>query len=204
MDGRDDKGCEVRLQRPAAVARDPDRSADEGGRRRRPEQDQRRGRDQRELGLDPGQTRADLGPARDARAVGAWSGGSGRHLKCLTTFVTKTRSRSIPAASSARSRTWPAGPTNGRPAWSSRSPGCSPTSISVAGTGPSPNTVWVARSQSGHERHSAAERRRSSSPAPAATLLGAAAARSCGSATALVAVAVARRVIARVLRLGTG
>jgi hypothetical protein len=35
------------------------------------------------------------------------------NLKCLTAFVTKVSSRSMPAASSARSRSWPAGPTKG-------------------------------------------------------------------------------------------
>src|SRR5215216_3957951 len=37
----------------------------------------------------------------------------------------------------------PAGPTNGFPSRSSRSPGCSPRKISLAFAGPSPNTVWV-------------------------------------------------------------
>src|SRR6185312_11153396 len=38
----------------------------------------------------------------------------------------------------------PAGPTKGWPARSSLSPGCSPTSITCACAGPSPNTVWLA------------------------------------------------------------
>jgi hypothetical protein len=38
----------------------------------------------------------------------------------------------------------PAGPTNGSPALSSWSPGCSPTIISHALVEPDPKTVWVA------------------------------------------------------------
>src|ERR1051325_10256076 len=49
----------------------------------------------------------------------------------------------MPAASNARSRSLPDGPTNGRPALSSASPGCSPTTITWAVPVPSPNTVWV-------------------------------------------------------------
>src|SRR5437588_7775569 len=56
----------------------------------------------------------------------------------------------------------PAGPTNGCPALSSWSPGCSPTSIMAAGTGPSPNTVRVALRQRSQARHPAARSRTSS------------------------------------------
>src|SRR5437763_7181012 len=49
----------------------------------------------------------------------------------------------MPASSRASSSTRPAGPTNGRPALSSWSPGCSPTSITSAWRDPSPKTVWV-------------------------------------------------------------
>src|SRR5579863_890036 len=66
----------------------------------------------------------------------------------------------MPASSSARSRICPAGPTNGLPARSSLSPGCSPTSIIGACAGPSPNTVWVASFQSGQARQLAASSRR--------------------------------------------
>ena len=45
--------------------------------------------------------------------------------------------------------TAPAGPTNGRPRLSSTSPGCSPTRINGAETGPLPNTVWVVSSYNG-------------------------------------------------------
>src|SRR3954453_9823526 len=65
----------------------------------------------------------------------------------------------MPAGSSASSSTRPAGPTNGSPARSSLSPGCSPTSIKSADAGPSPNTVCVAflyRSQFVHPAASAA------------------------------------------------
>src|ERR1700733_5733088 len=49
----------------------------------------------------------------------------------------------MPAAASALSSTAPAGPTNGRPARSSLSPGCSPTIMMRAVCWPSPKTVWV-------------------------------------------------------------
>jgi hypothetical protein len=78
------------------------------------------------------------------------------HLKCLTALVTYMSSRRWPASSRQRSRRSPAGPTNGWPSRSSRSPGCSPTSITSAGTGPSPKTVAVASSHSGQRRHPAA------------------------------------------------
>ena len=48
---------------------------------------------------------------------------------------------SMPASARARSSTRPAGPTNGNPARSSLSPGCSPTSIIDACRGPSPETA---------------------------------------------------------------
>src|SRR5919204_4831381 len=66
----------------------------------------------------------------------------------------------MPASSSAASRTPPAGPTNGSPARSSRSPGCSPTSITRALAGPAPNTVWVPVRHSGQARQVPAARRR--------------------------------------------
>src|SRR5687767_2366071 len=83
----------------------------------------------------------------------------GSHLKCLTTFVTYTSLRSMPASSSARSRSLPAGPTKGWPARSSASPGCSPTSITSALRGPSPNTVCVPRLYRSHALHPAATSR---------------------------------------------
>ena len=70
----------------------------------------------------------------------------GTHLKCLTTLVRKTTSGSTSASRSAWSRSLPAGPTNGSPALSSWSPGCSPTTISGASSGPLPATPWVASS----------------------------------------------------------
>src|SRR5215469_4561491 len=60
----------------------------------------------------------------------------------------------MPASSNARSSSFPAGPTNGRPSRSSRLPGCSPTNITSAPGAPSPKTAWVARSQMSHPRHS--------------------------------------------------
>ena len=58
----------------------------------------------------------------------------------------------MPASSSASFSFCPAGPTKGLPARSSLSPGCSPISITGAGTGPSPNTVCVAGSHSAQAR----------------------------------------------------
>src|SRR5213593_1957437 len=65
----------------------------------------------------------------------------------------------MPAASSARSSTRPAGPTNGLPARSSSWPGCSPTIITRARFGPSPKTVCVPRVHSGQPRQPAAASR---------------------------------------------
>ena len=79
--------------------------------------------------------------------------------------VSKAVSRSMPTRSSASSSTRPAGPTNGSPSLSSWSPGCSPTSISRAGTGPLPNTVWVARSHRSQAWHPADASRSSAMPA---------------------------------------
>src|SRR4051794_25614810 len=53
----------------------------------------------------------------------------------------------------ARSKSFPAGPTKGRPSRSSLSPGCSPTTISTARNGPSPITDCVANAPIGHSRH---------------------------------------------------
>src|SRR5262249_7901187 len=67
------------------------------------------------------------------------------------------------ASTSASSRRRPAGPTNGSPATSSLSPGCSPTSITGAPASPAPNTVWVAFAHSPHAWHPAAAARNESS-----------------------------------------
>src|SRR5579884_2081176 len=69
----------------------------------------------------------------------------------------------MPASSSASSSTRPAGPTNGRPARSSWSPGCSPTNSTRASAEPSPKTVCVPVCQSGHALQSRASARSSSS-----------------------------------------
>src|SRR3954470_15341983 len=58
----------------------------------------------------------------------------------------------MPAASNALSSSLPDGPTNGRPALSSWSPGCSPTTMTRAVRGPSPNTVWVPTLNRWHPR----------------------------------------------------
>src|SRR3954469_17674447 len=65
----------------------------------------------------------------------------------------------MPACASASSRTRPAGPTNGAPSRSSRSPGCSPTNIATESRLPAPNTVCVPCSQRGQARHPAAASR---------------------------------------------
>src|SRR5512147_1151402 len=65
----------------------------------------------------------------------------------------------MPAVASASSRSRPEGPTNGWPCRSSWSPGCSPTSITSAPRGPSPNTVWVASLQRWQPRQPAAAAR---------------------------------------------
>src|SRR5213080_1254215 len=65
----------------------------------------------------------------------------------------------MPACASASSRRRPAGPTNGAPSRSSRSPGCSPTNIATEPRLPAPNTVCVASSHSGQARHPAAASR---------------------------------------------
>src|SRR5919106_1444879 len=65
----------------------------------------------------------------------------------------------MPAASRPLSSSLPAGPTNGLPARSSLSPGCSPTSITRARFSPSPKTVWVAPRQRWQPRQPAAASR---------------------------------------------
>src|SRR5215203_3587852 len=73
----------------------------------------------------------------------------------------------MPASSRAWSSMRPAGPTNGRPARSSPSPGCSPTSITSERAAPSPKTVWVAsryRSQAMHPAAAAPRAPRSGRP----------------------------------------
>src|SRR5205085_6079430 len=78
---------------------------------------------------------------------------SGVHLKCFTAFVTYASPRSIPAFSSAASSNLPDGPTNGWPARSSWSPGCSPTMTSTGVRLPSPNTVCVPTFHRWQPRH---------------------------------------------------
>src|SRR5581483_10941543 len=78
------------------------------------------------------------------------------HLKCLTALVTYTSSRFRPTSAMASARIRPAGPTNGSPALSSESPGCSPTKKTRASPGPRPNTVWVAWRYSSQARQPAA------------------------------------------------
>src|SRR4029079_3392852 len=56
-----------------------------------------------------------------------------------------------------------AGPTNGFPARSSLSPGCSPTSMTLARVGPSPGTACVAFLYSGQRTHPFSALRRADS-----------------------------------------
>src|SRR5689334_22169210 len=65
----------------------------------------------------------------------------------------------MPAAASASSKTRPAGPTNGLPARSSWSPGCSPTKTASARAAPSPKTVCVPTCQRWQPRQPAAASR---------------------------------------------
>src|SRR5205809_2170307 len=62
----------------------------------------------------------------------------------------------MPASASASSRSLPAGPTNGAPARSSWSPGCSPTNMTSDFGEPSPKTVCVPVFQSGQALQPAA------------------------------------------------
>src|SRR4051812_509914 len=68
----------------------------------------------------------------------------------------------MPAPSSAWLRSLPAGPTNGSPSRSSRSPGCSPTRTIEAFDGPREKTTWVAGRHSSQPRQPGAAARRSS------------------------------------------
>src|SRR5205814_1480746 len=77
----------------------------------------------------------------------------------------------MPAWASASSSRRPAGPTNGAPSRSSRSPGCSPTNIATELRLPAPNTVCVACSHSGPARQPAAASRSSGSDGRDALLL---------------------------------
>ena len=141
-----------------AVTHDPHAGPERGLRRGRAEQHHDVGIDRVDLAPPPRRARA-----RTSSAFGFWCRRTlpwRFHLKCFTAFVRYTCRRSIPAASSARSSTPPAGPTNGRPSRSSLSPGCSPISTRRAAGSPSPKTVWVAcsyRSQRVHPRASVAQ-----------------------------------------------
>lgn len=96
--------------------------------------------DPRELGIEPGDARADL---LEVGLLVEPSLPSHHELEVLDnvrevdliTNETSLLDRALERA--------PAGPTKGRPARSSRSPGCSPTITIRASSGPSPKTVWV-------------------------------------------------------------
>ena len=89
---------------------------------------------------------------RKGRQASASSGSGflfpgGRHF---TTFAIYTSDLFSPIASSIRSRSCPARPTNGLPCRSSSCPGPSPTSMTFAWTFPSPKAVRVLVSASLH------------------------------------------------------
>jgi hypothetical protein len=139
----------------APAATDPELAAQERLRGGRPERNDELRLDGGDLRLEPGEARPDVGAGR-LLVEPPLAPADGRQRKCLTAFVTYTAERSMPASASARSRILPAGPTNGLPAMSSWSPGCSPTRTSAADAGPSPNTVCVPSCHSSHARQPAA------------------------------------------------
>ena len=134
----------------AAAGGDRRRATQQRAGRRRAEHDDHRRTHCSELGVDPRMTRLDLGavgllvqPALAARLVLEVLDGVGG--------VDRRRGRCRLRRRTPRAPDLPARRTD-RPARSSWSPGCSPTSINAADRRPSPNTVCVAGSQSGHPR----------------------------------------------------
>ena len=125
MDGH--PGLAALGQRVAAPAqgRDGDDLAEQRTRRGGAERDDERRADQRQLLLQPPAAGGDLaaiGLVVDAPLAAP------HELEMLDRVGdVGARARSTPASASARSKICPAGPTNGRPARSSWSPGCSPT-----------------------------------------------------------------------------
>src|SRR5580658_7413492 len=79
----------------------------------------------------------------------------------------------MPASANASSRSFPAGPTKGRPTRSSWSPGCSPTIMIAALEAPSPKTVCVAVFQRSQAVHALAARRNTGIVLPRGTRLAA-------------------------------
>ena len=134
----------------AAQLRDRHRRAHQLPRRRRAERDERVRLDQLDLALEPVQAGGGLLLRR--RLVDAALAAQ-LELEVLDGIGdVDLSSRAMPSSASARSNSWPAGPTKGRPCRSSWSPGCSPTNISGARAGPSPGTACVACSPIGHSR----------------------------------------------------
>ena len=165
-------------------AGDGDDLAEQGARRGRAERDDERRADQRQLLLEPPAAGGDLaavGLVVDAALAAA------DELEMLDRVgdVGRAPGRRRPRRARGRTAGRP-GRRTGRPARSSWSPGCSPTNMMRASSGPSPNTVWVAAfvevaagavpsprraptpSSSRHcRRPSRPKRRPSRSPAPA-------------------------------------
>ena len=142
---------EIGLDRGPAVAPDPDVGAEQrlgGG---RPQADERLGTDDAELGVQPRQARGDL-PAIGLLVDAALA------ARLVAEVLDDVGDVDVAGADSGLLEPWsstrPAGPTNGCPWISSRSPGCSPTSITLALRAPSPITACVAPSQRSHARHS--------------------------------------------------
>src|SRR5207247_6185272 len=128
---------------PASILRDPERSAQERLRRGRAEAHQDGRSHLFELGVQPRPARqllTQIGVAMDP-ALASWCRLPPEMLDHVGHIDVGTID---PRILKARSRTPPAGPTNGWPSTSSRSPGCSPMSITRARSEPSPKTACVA------------------------------------------------------------
>ena len=149
MHGRERDWRERRLERPTAVPRHPDAAAEQrlGGDRAEADEDVRP--HDRELGLEPRLAGGDLGRVRPLVDP---SLPTRLPLEVLDR-VRQVGIRPLDPGFLERLVEEPsAGPTNGRPARSSRSPGCSPTSRSRDAFRPAPKTVCVPSRQSGHAR----------------------------------------------------
>ena len=158
MHGGHDERRKGRRDDLSALRRDLELPAEQRLGRGRAEADDGARLDQLDLGVEPGPAGGDLARVRllvDAALPARLP------LEMLHDVGDVDGDRSIPAASSARSSSLPAGPTNGCPAMSSASPGCSPMSISDAFGAPSPKTVWVACLYRSHAWHSSRRHPRS-------------------------------------------
>ena len=141
MHGREDVLGEVGLDRLPALLRDPELPAEKRLCCDRAKTDQHARLDDRELGVEPRPAGSDLRPVRLLVDP---------PLPARPPFEVLDRVRDVdlraidPCVVERLVEEPPAGPTNGLPALSSWSPGCSPTNITSALRVPSPNTTWVA------------------------------------------------------------